>query len=31
VREAFIDRLGADEIEVLASVLPRLVASLEND
>jgi len=31
VREAFIDRLGADEIKVLASVLPRLVASLEND
>ena len=31
VREAFIDRLGADEIEVLASVLPRLVASLEKD
>ncbi|MEO0495035.1 MAG: MarR family transcriptional regulator [Actinomycetota bacterium] len=30
VREAFVDRLSRDEIEVLAMVLPRLATSLEN-
>lgn len=31
VRAAFIDRLSADEIEVLAMVLPRLATSLESE
>lgn len=31
VRRVFVDRLTTDEIDVLASVLPRLAASLEAD
>ena len=31
VRATFVDRLSADEIKVLAMVLPRLAASLEAD
>lgn len=31
VRRVFVDRLSAEELDVLARVLPRLAASLEND
>lgn len=30
VRDVFIDRLSADEVATLATILPRLAASLEN-